>query len=103
MGDSALIGVSVGLGGLCALLVVLKLLRYIRQRRREYAYQRVDHMLDSEEMTFKAQLEHDDIDALFMEGADSADLAFDDADLADIEMLDNYRKTLQSSDPDDIA
>eukprot|EP00968_Pinguiococcus_pyrenoidosus_P027117 scaffold7352_cov254-Pinguiococcus_pyrenoidosus.AAC.43 len=88
------IGLPLGVGSVVAGLV---LYRCWRRRQREFAYQRVNHELDAEEEIFKAQLDGaDDIDQLFeYAGTDSVDVDFDDNDLAEIEMLDSYRKALQ--------
>ena len=92
---------SLAVGGLAALALVVMLCKRCYRRCRRgggtYNYERVCHELDREELDFKRALESQcDLEA-------GGDAQFDDAELEQIEMIEQYRSRLVAGSADDGA
>ena len=100
----ARVAAAVGLGaaGLCGVLLFCLLCRRCvarcRRGRKEYEYSSVCHELDREELDFKRALESQCGD---LEAAGEA--RFNDAELEQIEMIEQYRSRLVAGSADDGA
>lgn len=84
------------LGVLSGLICVCCGCKWYIKKRRGAAYHAVNHGLDGEELAFKRrmdQIQGGEIDELF-NFSGQEDLAFDDAELGQIAMLDHYRNNL---------